>query len=278
MKNIQLYITNKCSLNCEFCIKSKRDISNIYMDLDTFKKVVDKCVDNGVKTFELTPIVGDILADENLIKRLEYLEQNDGVKRYWFFTNLINLTEEHIYFFAGTKKMSVTVSVYGDNKDIYLQNTNKDLYDVFVDNLLRLMTSSWFVIDEFNIRFKGFIGNNIVNNLLHRLIAMRELYGKFVDVVDDSDNFDWENILNSDTYVKKSGVCRYARKANVVFPNGDVSLCGCLDIEGTMYIGNILTDDFDYIMNKRNSILIRQREGNYYGICKSCTLFDINDD
>ena len=48
-------------------------------------------------------------------------------------TNLTHLKEKHLELIKKCKKLYLTVSIYGYNKESYIKNTNRDRYDKFIN-------------------------------------------------------------------------------------------------------------------------------------------------
>ena len=103
-KSIDIITTNHCQLQCKFCLNSKLK-GNFPVDVmtyDQFVDVVDRCIDYGFDKFDLTPNVGDIFLDKDIMNKLIYLENNQYVKRYEFVTNFLAVTPLDTTTIPGT--------------------------------------------------------------------------------------------------------------------------------------------------------------------------------
>lgn len=283
--DIQLHIIGTCQLKCEYCAK---DIFNDYMDLETFKRVVDKCVAFGFKRFELTPTVGDLLLDPELEDKFVYLDSKP-IENIFFFTNLLNLNKDIIEILNRTKKLNIRISLYGDSPVTYKRYTNVDKFNTFIDNLYILSHNMRRgLVGEFNIRYEGWSNKNLykLTNPLYRTLYGMILAGKITEdqIVDDSYNDNWNEVveqgyeLDHVEHRERDGVCRFAVISNSVLPNGDITLCGCIDTQRKMIIGNLFKQSLNEIYgydSLYHRILHDQTTQMYRGMCIDCTMYDI---
>lgn len=281
---LQLYIISNCQLKCKACARSFQSIEPVYMFMERFKTIVDIAIDYGIKTFELSPIVGEILLDKNLIEKLEYL--NNRADRIWFFTNLLNLDKDLYKELQRFDKVKMRVSVYGDKPKLYGEVAGRKSYWDFIEKLGIIEDSS--IVEEIVIRYPGYEKGKLdkLLNPLYRELYKLSLLG--VEIVDDSYDDNWEELSSiTKTLVElpsevegKKGTCRFAISSNVIWPDGDISLCGCMDINKRMIIGNIFEDGLENIYGEEslyNQIITEQAEGKYRSLCKICTMFDTDE-
>lgn len=282
--DIQLHIIGTCQLDCTACA---RHIFNDYMGLETFKQVVDKCVDFGFKRFELTPTVGDLLLDPELEDKLAYLDAQP-IESIFFFTNLLNLNEDILRILNQTEKLDVRVSLYGDSREVYKQSTNVDCFYTFIEKMTLLSQGMRDdLVSEFNIRYDGWRPANLkkISNPLYRILTQMILTEKIdrEDIIDDSYDDNWNEIvsqgyeLSEMKHRDRQGVCRFAVISNSVLPNGDITLCGCVDTERKMIIGNLFHQSLEEIyghVSLYHNIIYDQTQQLYRGMCIDCTMYD----
>src|SRR5210317_2239188 len=122
---IQFYNNSLCQFNCEFCVKSDLpDDFKVKMELSKFKNYAEKCIDYGIKTFELTPIVGEPLLDKTLLEKIEYLSPHADC--IMCFTNLMGLTDDLIKELDRFPNFYLYLSIYGNTPAIFEERTGID--------------------------------------------------------------------------------------------------------------------------------------------------------
>src|SRR5262249_44933139 len=79
-----------------------------------FRNCISQALDLGYDDFDLTPCTGDVFMDRHLFNKLGFLESEDRVKTYGFFTNFTIPKASHIEAVHQFKKMgSLAISIYG---------------------------------------------------------------------------------------------------------------------------------------------------------------------
>ena len=128
-----------CNLNCFFCrglIKNINELSKTKtMSQEDFVFLVNRATDYGINHIQITPAVGEPFIDKGIIEKILFLENNDKIKYYMISSNLTQLKDEHLDIIKKCKKLYLNVSIYGYDKQSYIENTNRDRYDKFLDRL-----------------------------------------------------------------------------------------------------------------------------------------------
>jgi MoaA/NifB/PqqE/SkfB family radical SAM enzyme len=146
------------------------------MEMETFKKIVDKSILAGVRRFDLTPVVGDPFADQHIFERFQYLAKV-GATKVGFTTNAIAFSPRKIdklFEFQNENpnlRIGFTVSLGGFDKETYLEIFKVDRFDAVSNNLLYLLKAS---------EYKGNTFGKI--NILARCPPAR-FYGDFFDTI-----------------------------------------------------------------------------------------------
>ncbi len=249
INRIQLYLTSKCQLKCEFCPCSNWVIPSVYMPMTTFTKYVDMCCDYGITEFELTPMVGEAFLDPEIINKILYVSNKPSTTLVFIYTNLLSLTEPILIQLSGIKKFHLRISMYGDTPVIYYQRTNKHLFDLFLHKFKLLCdynvyNKNCIHIKELVIRYPGFtlakIKKEWRSNKLYKIIYTMCLT-KQLDFdhsfsctnYDLNWNTDMIHVTNSiydesAEYMKDTiGLCQFAIDDLGIWPNGDVGICAC---------------------------------------------------
>lgn len=282
-KEINIQIITKCSLRCEFCARSwlsKEHLNTIEktptMSTETFIKVVDQCTEAGKSRFCLTPRMGDLFLDKNIMSKLEYLEDNPDVEYFFFATNLLEISQEQLKKLLEFKKLYLEISVYGYNKEIYKKVTGKNLYHKFLDKLIFLkffMSCEKYPNVTFYIRWGK---ENVKGNLKPILLELNIINTCKVSY-DEIDNFNFGGLIpegsldNEHVKYKKTGICPTAY-TGCILPNGDYNLCYMNDVYNVLTIGNILETSFNELLcSEQRKVIINKMEiGTYEKICIDC--------
>lgn len=282
VREINIQIINQCTLQCVFCARNWVDpctlikIKKRYMDNVTFQKVIDKCVDYNIDTFCLTPTMGDPFMDLDFLTKLNYLEQNKKVKRYFFSTNFIVLNEQMIKTLLSYKKLGLQISVYGWDEESFMETTQMKGWITFLENLKILFVSlpKRNCTVELCIRFP-FNWNNLGNTKIGKMLKiMRDAYGVNLNK-NEQLNFNLGGLIEYDDLDdmygphKKKGVCPTA-KTGCIYENGDMGLCYIADIYREHNFGSIFTEGLDKLYEQIEWITLGQSEGIYKKCCEKC--------
>lgn len=289
VKEINIQIINSCNFQCVFCARNwvdsrtLIDIKKRYMETETFKKIIDICVDYNIDTFCLTPTMGEPLMDINLLQKLDYLEKNKKVKRYFFSTNFIILNENLIKKLLSYKKLGLQISVYGYDVKSFEKTTNAAgvAFTKFIDNLKLLFVNlpKRNCTVELCIRFPFEWGVLEKTKIGKMLKIMRDTYGVKINEKEQL-NFNLGGLIKYDLlkhddldnmygpHVKK-GICPTA-KMGCIYENGDMGLCYMNDIYREYNFGSIFKEGLDRLYEQISWVTLGQEEGIYKKCCKEC--------
>ncbi len=239
-KNVQNFTSNEiniqtcsiCNLKCIFCarynvseLQLKTIESHESMSLNLFIKIIEKCTMSNIDVICLTPRMGELLLDSTLIEKLEYLEQNKKIKKYFFSTNLTICGEKLLNFITTSNKCLIQISYYGNlPKFKYLTNGKDEDFFIFIKNLKYIVKYNKDLINKISIsqRFKD-------GDLIPSIKILKTLGMKYViDYVNY--NFGaFQNIINPPNNVIKNGKCPTKQTGNISV-DGYYNLCYPNDI------------------------------------------------
>ena len=118
LSKINVEITNRCNLNCSFCIHNKRPIRD--MSFDEYKIVIDK-IKNYTKEIYLH-VLGEPLIHKNINEFIDYANDNgllvNVTTNGYLINNIYNNNNKNIHRF------NVSLHSYNGkiNIDYYLDN------------------------------------------------------------------------------------------------------------------------------------------------------------
>jgi MoaA/NifB/PqqE/SkfB family radical SAM enzyme len=135
---IQVQTQYGCNARCVFCPMG-REQNQIHgrMDEDTFGRIVDEAVDNGVKV--LSPYLqNDPLVDRRIHERVAYIRQRRGRKplpKTKLITNGALLTEERAYDLVNSGLEYIVFSVHGVVAGVYEDLMQGPKFETTVRNI-----------------------------------------------------------------------------------------------------------------------------------------------
>ncbi len=263
LKKIYLEITNGCNLNCAFCIKNQRKITNITKN--NYEYIINKIRD---KTNELyLHVLGEPLMHPDINYFIQYATKN-GL--------MVNITTN-----------GFLIKNIENNYDIHRLNISlhsyHEKYNISIDDYLNNIFN---VIDK--IRDKTFISLRLWikgNNTKYILTYINNRYNTNIKelrdntktkitsnlIIDTFHEFIWPDLNNN--YYSEIGTCKGLIDHIGILSNGTIIPC-CLDSKGIINLGNIYHDDINDILNsKRVKDMINGFKKHYKceELCRHCS-------
>lgn len=270
LKKIYIEITNRCNLNCSFCIHNKRVFKDI--TFDDYKIIIDK-IKNHTKEIYLH-VLGEPLLHPCVNEFIAYAAKNNLFVNITTNGYLINKIKDN----SDIHRLNVSLHSYSDNANLLL--------DEYLDNVFK-------VIDK--LRNKTFCAVRLwVNNKNtdKTLAYINKRYNtKIVEIHDDmkvkitnnliidtNHEFIWPSLNNQ--YYSEVGTCRGLLDHLGILSNGTIIPC-CLDSEGIINLGNIYQDSLDDVYNKpmvKEMICGFRNHKKVHELCKHCYFLKDRED
>ena len=266
LKKIYLEITNGCNLNCDFCIKNKRKITNI--SFDNYKYIIDKIKDYTDEIY--LHVLGEPLMHKEINEFIDYA-YNKGL--------LVNITTNG-YLIKRIKdnkhihRLNISVHSYNIKYGILLSEYLDNIFEV-IDKLrsetfisLRLWINSKDndkVLDYINKRYNTNI-NKVNDN--EKIKVTNNL------IIDTFHEFIWPDLSNN--YYSEYGRCMALKRHIGILSDGTIIPC-CLDSKGVINLGNIYENNLDDIFNspRVKSMLDGFKKGyKCEELCRHCKFLD----
>ena len=263
LKKIYLEITNGCNLNCDFCIKNSRKITNI--TIDNYEYIINKI--NGYTKELYLHILGEPLMHKDINYFIDYAANNNllvNITTNGYLIDKIknnhNIHRLNISLHSFNNKYNVSIDEYLNNifsvidriKDktfislrLWVNNKNTDYIINYINN--RYDTCIKDIQDNKKIK----ISNNLIIDTFHEFI--------------------WPD-LNND-YYSKAGTCKGLIDHIGILSDGTIIPC-CLDSRGIINLGNIYQDNIPDIFNtERVKNMIKGFKNNYKceELCRHCS-------
>ena len=260
LKKIYIELTNKCNLNCPFCIHNSRKIRDIRYD--EFKFIIDKI--KGYTKEIYLHILGEPLLIDNIDKYIDYAASQDlmvNITTNGYLINRIRSNKLHrlnISIHSYMSKYGISLGEYLDNIFKVIDRIHNDTYIS-----LRLWANNKCneeVIEYLNRKYNTNIV--LVNNQKIKL-------DKNI-MIDTFHEFIWPD-LDNQCYNDK-GTCYGLRDHIGILSDGTIIPC-CLDAKGVINLGNIYRDNLEDIFNTDRVInMIKGFRNNkkVEELCKHC--------
>ena len=297
LNNLYIENTSKCNLKCKFCAYDKRDLQAVpyeTMSQEMFENVVNQALKIGYKNIGLTPTTGDVFMDKKLFSKIDYLEKQEMLSGYFFYTNFIPTSKNDIDELFKLKKLkSMGISIYGHDENSFLKFSkgSHNAYLKLIENLKYLND----YINEDNLNFKLEISqrtelnfdlsesNEELSNIIKNLVRNKKIsydqnseFNNWGGIIKASDVSDLDIKLN-DSKTAKTGSCSLIYSRLIVGPSGLVNACACRDANFTLKIGDVKNNKLSEIINLKNStyknLIERQEKNDFPKVCKSCDFY-----
>lgn len=269
-KKIYIEITNRCNLNCDFCIKNKRPI--IDMNLDNFKIIIDKIKSYTSEIY--LHVLGEPLIHKDINTFIDYATSKGLLVNIttngYFIRNIIdnkNIHRLNISLHSFSDKYSVSLNDYLDN---IFNTIDKIDSKTFIS--LRLWVKDNHTQDILNYINKRYNKNIDFIQDNHKVMIKKNL------IIDSYHMFTWPDLNN--TYYSEAGKCYGLINHIGILSNGNIIPC-CLDTMGLINLGNIYQDDLSDILNKkivRDMIKGFKNNQKIHELCKHCCFLEAKNE
>ncbi|BCN32921.1 radical SAM/SPASM domain-containing protein [Anaeromicropila herbilytica] len=282
LKRIYIEITNICNLNCSFCPPLERDKS--IMSIQNFETIIEK-----VKPFTdyvYLHVKGEPLLHKDLATILELCGKHKLYAN--ITTNGTKLYEVRETLYQAPSLRQINVSLHSFES---ITEENLDQLHLFLDEVicvvkhLRDHTNTITSLRLWNLDKTKDNASNIRNKLvLNRLQDAFSYCGNIKEELGTKRGFKLsERIYLEQDYefawpdlslpvISNTGYCYGLKTQCAILVDGTVVPC-CLDGNGKVPLGNILTDELDNILSSPRANAMREGFANrnvVEELCKRC--------
>ena len=287
---LNIQVTNICNANCTFCAYQYLEDEKGFINEDIFISAVDQYNNIGGKIINMTPLVGDLLVDRNIFKKLNYIKSKKSFNKIGFYTNGILLNKkDYAHQLFEARPTDVVFSLPGFEEKMYRRVYRSSAYKVMIKGVHKFLKlnkdhgspiRASFALkpdkprDEvvFTKDYYEYIEPYINENDLS-FVELLDNWGGSIKQSDLTGNMTMAEKIPSD---KKIFPCYFTFFLSVLI-NGDVRLCGCRFNNGTEYdglvVGNLNNQSILDIWRgeKANAIRNNFLKKKLVSVCKSCT-------
>lgn len=268
-KKIYIEITNKCNLNCSFCIKDNRSIKE--MSLEEFEEVLQKI--NNYTDYIYLHVKGEPLLHSNFKEILSLCKKYN--KKVNITTNGVFLKNrvEDINKFNVVRQINISLHSEND-KENYIEDiisSVKKLKNIYI--VYRFWTLDNNKIDEKMLKYLNKIKEEykIDNNTYKKILTEDNIRIDDNIYINKDKKFTWPSLDNY--YYEEKGYCYGLKRHIGILVDGRVIIC-CLDSFGSSDLGNIFNSSLEEILNTdkcKNIIEGFNNRKAYLNICKHCS-------
>lgn len=268
-KKIYIEITNKCNLNCSFCIKDNRSIKE--MSLEEFEEVLQKI--NNYTDYIYLHVKGEPLLHSNFKEILSLCKKYN--KKVNITTNGVFLKNrvEDINKFNVVRQINISLHSEND-KENYIEDiisSVKKLKNIYI--VYRFWTLDNNKIDEKMLKYLNKIKEEykIDNNTYKKILTEDNIRIDDNIYINKDKEFTWPSLDNY--YYEEKGYSYGLKRHIGILVDGRVIIC-CLDSFGSSDLGNIFNSSLEEILNTdkcKNIIEGFNNRKAYLNICKHCS-------
>lgn len=279
-------VANICNAQCIFCGYASMDRPKAILPMDLFQKAVDEFDALGGGSIGFNPVVGDPLVDPQIIDRIRYARAKNNIGRIGLFTNGILISRVGAKSLIGSGLDDVTVSIGGFDPEAYHRVFRVDQWDAVYRGLLSLAEENASAHRKIRIVI-ALRSDRPIRKALDTP-ASRDLKRYPFELQFNLRHFDsWSGRirpgdLSGTMRLKKSPPkkepCSILYRVPKVLSNGDLTLCGCRDLNGDseLVMGNIREKTI--LEMWRDPGVEEIRKGFYSSIlpriCQDCSMYE----
>jgi len=271
-KKIYIEITNICNLNCSFCLNNKREKK--FMSVSDFSNIIKEI--KPYTDYVYLHVKGEPLLNPNLDIFLDICDNN---KIKVNITTNGTLLKKNFDILKKHKCLrQINVSMHSENEvddyfdDVFMvcKNLASDVYisyRLWTLNDLVLDDKSKVVIDEIISEYK------LSPELVEKVYKEKQIKICENTYINKYNLFDWPNLNNKHN---SDGYCHGAIDHLAILVDGTVVPC-CLDGEGIVDLGNILSTAFVDILDGERFLKMREYFKNNLcseDLCRKCKFKD----
>jgi radical SAM protein with 4Fe4S-binding SPASM domain len=289
---VSVYIetTNTCNANCVFCAYQFYNAKKTKMSLDYLKKLLNEMSLLKIDKVNLTPLLGEIFADNDIVEKLE-LVGSKNFKYFSTYTNLINIKEKDIERILNSGLTTIYISASPLDEGLYEMIYRSKQYKNFLNNLILLLDVFSKLenktVKKIKLEFRSTMSLSDCQKLDdYRLIESLVTDDVEVAVMQTFDSWmgaiQKEDLIDGMMLAKPNGkkIIPCNRLNNIqVLANGDIRACGCRvntnTNEDIFLIGNIDNISISDAYNSQKVIGIKKSflRNNPPEECQKCSWY-----
>ena len=180
---VRLEAQFKCNSNCALCVHGHEELKSEiayddYMHFDSFKRLVDECVNNNCPSIGLS-FINEPLMDPDFLDRLNYVTEA-GIMDVHLNSNAMLLTPDFVESILDSGVTRVCFSIDASTKETFMKMRPNLDYDVVVANIKNFIATRNARGQQLPLVRVSFLLNDINN---HELDDFKETWIEDADYV-----------------------------------------------------------------------------------------------
>jgi radical SAM protein with 4Fe4S-binding SPASM domain len=250
------------------------------MPMEIYCKAVEQVVEAKCHSIMLSAF-GEPLLDPYIVQRVEFASKFKTIRNIGFSTNGSLLTSGMYRRLAESGLKSMSISIDGFQKETYEKVRVGLSFDSLQENIVAMLETHDTMGHPISLSVSSFTEENPKNletSFLHRRLLESGIKPGLKWRVDN-----WGGLISSldtDLYLmhprKRHGPCALLYDSSVlILPDGRITPCHCRDLEGDIYIGNVMEQSASQIWNGESLRTFRQEqwEGTFRPPCEKCSAY-----
>lgn len=292
-----------CNLKCRFCAYQYKEKDEEIMTNDMFFSIVEESVSLGYRIINLTPVTGEIFIDPAIQEKMGFMDNHPRVESYRITTNLTAANRDDLRATLNKEKIGrFRISIYGHDEESFrnVSRGSQHNYNRLLDNLefLAERVKDTDVLD-LEIRTYGSIDcldileqdeKKIESDILTSVKRLRREGANVTDTPSYEEYDNWGGLVDEDDVEgldinlrddpdDNCGACKWIFRTFSIYPDGEVTVCQCFDVNAELTIGDVTEEDLKEILdinknNKIQRIIGKHRSGDLPNLCDGCTRYE----
>lgn len=271
-KKIYVEITNICNLSCSFCLNNKREKK--FMNVSDFSHIIDEI--KPYTDYIYLHVKGEPLLNPNLDVFLDICDNSNIAVNITTNGTLLNKNKDVLKKHKCVRQINVSLHSENDEEDYFEMVFSA--CDYLKDNIYicyRLWTLHDNVLDS---KAEKIVAKIIKHYNLEEEVIKKILFEDNVKItnnifINKANMFEWPNMKSRHA---TDGYCHGTIDHVGILVDGTVVPC-CLDGEGVINLGNVLSTSFVDIINSERFLNMKNNFENNICVeklCKKCTFKD----
>jgi MoaA/NifB/PqqE/SkfB family radical SAM enzyme len=279
-------VTNICNANCVFCGYQYVERPKVVLPVDLFKKAMDEFDALGGGSVGFNTVVGEPLVAPDIVEKIQYVRRKKNIRRIGLFTNGILIDRVGASDLISSGLDDITISIGGFDREAYSRIFRVDRWEDVHEGILNLLKENESSDNKVKVCIALRSDIPIWESL--RKPAYKELKRYKFDLEFNIRHFDnWSGRIKQEhlsgtmhlrNLPEKREPCAILYRTPKILSNGDMTLCGCRDLNGDseLVLGNIRDMSIYEMWHDPRVEDIRNGfyRSNYPKICRDCSMYN----
>lgn len=273
--SIAVETTNYCNLNCNICGQRYLKRKKGFMDVTTYKKIINEVAERNKNTKIWLEFFGEPLLLKYKICYYIFYAKKMGLKNVFLNTNGILLDKDisEALIDVGLDKIVVSLDAYYE--ETYRKIRNNENFNKVVNNIIDFIDIKEKLEDDVEIEIQMIPFPEIHSSEEIKLFTKKwSMLGAKVKI---KNYISWHGAVNVDQQRnRKRYPCGWLFNSLAITWDGNIVQCSC-DYNGENIIGNIYKSSVEHIWNNEiKEIRLLHLKGEYdkTPICLECKDWD----